>query len=169
MVVTEPAVASIKTRIVLILKNNATLWNGADPGAAGTMVKIEVGLPENAVFDGTTMPCCYVTNDQSLEKDQAYGPVTANAVATSLHEFRFRIMFFDQKEDGQASEASLDAFQKLIKEIMKANVDLRHPSAGTDPLAIESFPIMTQSYALEYNGKPLDGRVIILRVRVGSN
>jgi len=167
--VTEPGVAAIKTRIVLILKNNATLWNGAIPGDAGTMVKIEVGLPENAVFDGTTMPCCYVTNDQNLEKDQAYGPVSANAVGASLHEFRFRMMFFDQKEDGQASEASLDAFQKLIKEIMKGNVDLRNPSTGLDPLAIECFPILTQSYSLEYNGKPLDGRVIILRVRVGSN
>lgn len=158
--VTEPGINAIKGQIVTLLKANASLWD--DPTHTTGFQKIEVGMPENGVFSGLAYPVCYVTNDPKLETDKPYGPVISNAIGTSLHEFRFRIIFFDQKEDGQAAEASLDSYYKTIKEVLKSNNNL----AG---LVIENFPIEGSSFALEMNGRPLDGRIIIVRCRVGSN
>lgn len=159
--VDEPNVDTIKKAIVAILKTNTSkLWQ-EDNHEIGFQV-IEVGLPENARFEGLTYPVCYVTNDTNLEDDRPYGPVSANSMGASEHIFRFRIIFFEHKEDGQTTEKALDDLQEAIKDTLKANVNLNSNVTS-------SFPKITRSFAAELNGRPLDGRIILLECRVHSN
>lgn len=159
MTTTEPNITTIKEAIITILKASTALWDN-DNHEVGFQ-DIRLGVPDNAEYGGLQYPICYVTNDINLETDQPFGPVTANEVEASLHTINLRIIFFDQKEDAEEVEKSLDSLYKTIKEVLKANNSLN--SNVTD-----SFPIRGHSFNLEASGKPLDGRVIVLRCSVGS-
>lgn len=160
--VTEVNFTTLKDYIITILKANATLWNVGSNGAGGTFTKIERGLPNNNRFEGLSYPICFVTNDDKLETDKPFGPVTANVVGASEHTVNLKIIFFDLAGDGQATEDSLDAFHKTIKEVLKSDNNLGGNCTW-------SYPISSESFSLQYRGKALDGRIITVQMEIITN
>jgi hypothetical protein len=163
MTVTEPDINLIKEEIITILKTNADLWQ-EDNHETG-FESMEVGLPTNAVFKGLAYPVLYVTNETTLEQDKPLGAVQAGEIKGSEHNFKFRIIFFDQAEDGQEVEKSLDNFYKLINQTLKENYQLNQVQNTTF-----AFPTRGHSFNFgEFEGKAIDGRVIILSVQVHTS
>lgn len=162
MTVTEPDVNLIKQEIISILQTDENLWQ-EDNHEVGFQV-MEVGLPTNNVFKGLAYPVLYVTNEAGLETDKPLGAVQNGEITGSQHLFKFRIIFFDQSEDGQATEKSLDDYYKLIKQKLKENYQLNQVQQTT-----YSFPAVGHSFNFgESEGKAIDGRVIILNVQVNT-
>jgi uncharacterized protein YdiU (UPF0061 family) len=107
-----------------------------------------------------TYPICFVANDPNLEDDKILGNSIGEELRDGHHTYRFRIIFFDQKESGQEVEKSLDNFYKLTKETLKENFRLNKVQG-----VIESYPMRGHSFNFgEFDGKAIDGRVIVLRV-----
>lgn len=160
MTVTEPDIWLIKEEIVSILKTKSTLWE-TDAHVNG-FTDISVGLPAEAEFKGLTYPICFITNDKRLEEDQILGAPTAGEITASKHFFRFRIIFFDQKATGADVEQSLDSLYKIIKETLKENHQLNSVQG-----VITSFTPDGHSFNFgEFEGQPIDGREIVLKVTV---
>jgi hypothetical protein len=162
MTVTEPDLDLIKKEIITILKTKDTLWQ-EDNHVKG-FTAIEVGLPVENEWKGLTYPICFVANDQSLETDKILGNPISGELRDSDHIFKFRIIFFDQGATGQEVEKSLDGFYKIVKETLKENYKLNSVQG-----IISSFPNTGHSFNFgEFEGQAIDGRVIILTVRVAS-
>ena len=160
MTVTEPDLWLIKQEIITILKTNENLWQ-EDNHEVGFQ-SMEVGLPLNNVFKGLAYPALYVTNESSLEQAKPLGAVQAGELKGSQHIFKIRIIFFDQAEDGQEVEKSLDGFYKLINQTLKENYQLNQVQQTT-----YSFSRSGHSFNFgEFDGKAIDGRVIVLSVEV---
>ena len=160
MTVTEADINLIKQEIVSILKTNANLWQ-EDNHEVGFQT-IEVGLPLNNVFKGLAYPALFVTNETSLEQAKPLGAVQAGELKGSQHIYKFRLIFFDQAEDGQEVEKSLDDLYKQINQTLKENYQLNQVQQTT-----YAFPRTGHSFNFgEMEGKAIDGRVIILTVEV---
>lgn len=80
----------------------------------------------------------------------------------SEHDVNIKIIFFDLAGDGQATEDSLDAFHKTIKEVLKSDNNL-------NGLVTWSYPNISQAFSLQYRGKALDGRIINLACKIHTN
>jgi len=114
-------------------------------------------------------PICFITNNQNLEEDKPFGPLATNSFGASEHLFRFDILIFDHKEDGQEAEKSLDSLQKTLKEVLKGNVALQDPdNLPNDAKATDSILARTRNFNAEFDGKALNGRIILFVVKVHS-
>ena len=160
--VTEINLTTLKDAIITRLKTSATLWNGTNPGNGGTFTAISRGLPENNEAEGLVYPICFVTNDDELETDKKFGPAVANAAGVSEHVVGIKILFLALKETGQSAEDTLDAFHKVIKETLKGDITI----AGN---CTDSWPYRSRSFAANYRGKALDGRIIQLACKIHTN
>lgn len=160
--VTEVNLTTLKDAVITRLKTSAALWNNTTPGAGGTFVKIERGLPENSEAEGLMYPICFVTNDDELEMDKKFGPAVANAAGVSEHIVGIKIIFLTLKETGQSAEDTLDSFHKVIKETIKGDVTI----GGT---CTDSWPFRSRAFAANYRGKALDGRIIQLACKIHTN
>lgn len=159
---TEIDYTALKNEVITILKAEATLWDNINNGDNGTFTMIERGLPNNNKFDGLKYPCCFVTNDETLETDKPFGPVIANVGTVSEHIVKLKIIFFNLDGDGQAVEDSLDALHKIIKETLKADFNL-------GGLVTESWTTSSTAFSGDYRGKALDGRIIILVCKIHTS
>ena len=163
MTVTEPDVNLIKQEIINILQTNENLWQ-EDNHEVGFQT-MQVGLPLNNVFKGLAYPALYVTNETSLEQAKPLGAVQAGELKGTQHIFKFRIIFFDQAEDGQEVEKSLDDLYKIINEVLKENYQLNQVQNTT-----YAFARTGHSFNFgEFEGKAIDGRVIVLSVEVHTS
>lgn len=159
--VTEPDSTAIKNAIIALLQADTTLWN-PPTHTTGDFTQIELGIPDNEVYEGLNYPVCFVTNAEDFEEDKPFGPVVANSLGTSEHIMRFKIIFLAHEETAQQVEIKLDALYKRIKEVLKANNNI-------NGLVTESFPIRGGSFMVgQLRGKPIDGRVILHVCRVHS-
>ena len=169
--VTETDIAAVKDRIITILKNATTgttpLWQDNHENG---FQDITLGVPTYAMYEGLTYPRCFVTNDDDLEDDKPFGPITNSSAGASEHTYRFKIIILDQQEDSEAVERSLDAYYKRIKEVLKANVKLGTASdPSTGQLATWSWPIKGKSFSAQFSGRPIDGRILIFAVKTHTN
>ena len=158
MVVTEPDITLIKEKIIEILKSNESLWqeDNHEVGFTG----IELGLPDSNQFMGLTYPICFVANDAQFETDVNISNPIGDELQTGKHTYQFRIIMFDQGATGQEVERQLDGIYKIAKETLKGKFRLE----GVEGV-IESYPLRGHSFNFgENDGKPIDGRVIILKV-----
>lgn len=160
---------SIKERIVEILKDNTNLYDPTNnPG--NKVRSIDLGVPDQKEFTKIPTPYIRVTNSTDLENDKPFGPVVSNTQSASYHVAKYLIICVSQAKDGKTVEGLLDDLHKLIKETMKANVDLRNPDTGVDAKCKVSFPIKTEQLgAGQYSGKSLDGFVITLQIEQVTN
>lgn len=166
--VTEPDVAAIKDRIILIMKKDTDL-SGQDKKK---LRKIEFGLPDDNNITGLTYPIAFVYDNDDFEDDKPFGPVSANSMGVSEHIFRFNILILDHQKDAKKLERTVNNLYKLTKEVLKENVGLRDPDNPTDAstaLVTESFPRKGKSFSAQFRGKPLDGKTIILTCKVHSS
>jgi hypothetical protein len=163
MTVTEPDLNAIKNEIITILQTNPNLWQ-EDNHEVGFQ-SMEVGLPLNNVFKGLAYPALFVTNETSLEQAKPLGAVQAGELKGTQHIYKIRIIFFDQAEDGQEVEKTLDEFYKIINEVLKENYQLNQVQNTT-----YAFARTGHSFNFgEFEGKAIDGRVIVLSVEVHTS
>jgi len=163
MTVTEPDIVAIKNEIITILKTNAEIWQEDNHEKGFQAINLE--LPVEAEFMGLSYPICFVANDNQLENDKVFGPAVAGQITGSTHEFQFRILFFEQGAESAEVEISLDGYYKQIKQTLKENHALNSVQGVRT-----SFPHRGHSFNFgEFEGKAIDGRVIILKVTVDSN
>lgn len=160
--VTEINYTTLKNAVITRLKTSATLWNAVTPGAGGTFVSINRGLPENNEAEGLVYPACFVTNDDELEIDKKFGPAVANVAGVAEHIVGLKILFLALAETGQSAEDTLDSFHKVIKETLKGDLTL----AGN---CTEIWPYRSRSFAANYRGRALDGRIIQLMCKIHTN
>jgi len=147
---------AIKTKIQAILKADATLFDANDL----TKIRaIEVGFPEGDPFDPEMQDQIFITNSIPFETIRNMGSVVSNAVKNLEHTFNYDIVTIVNSASARETELKLDDFQKLILELLEADVDLT--GAGTSDVDI-SFPVSSQIYKGR-QGEPVMGRVITLR------
>jgi len=150
---------AIKTKIVAILKANATLFTGTDL----TKIRaITVGFPQGDPFTDQMFDYIFITNSAPFETIRNDGrAVVSNAIKALIHTFNYDIVIIVNGTDARDAETKLDDFQKLTLETLEADVDLT--GAGTTDVDI-SFPVSVQPYRNATNeGTGKKGRVITLR------
>lgn len=167
----ETNASDLKDRIIETVKADPQLWQEEDREKG--FFTVEFGLPENSNFEGLEYPALFVTNAPNFETDKPYGGViTPNQIGTSNHVFQFRLIFFALTSDGQETERTLDTLQAQLKTALKSNIQLRDPKDidnKATAIAVESFPHTTRSFAVQFEGQDLDGRVITMRVQTVSD
>lgn len=147
-----------------ILKANTTLYDPTNnPGSK--VRSINLGIPDKKEFQKLPTPYIRITNDTNLETDKPFGSIVSNAQSASYHTAKYLIICVAQAKDAATVEGILDDLHKLIKETLKANVDLRDPTSGSDAKCKVSFPIKTEQLgAGQYHGNSVDGFVITLQI-----
>ena len=166
--VTEIDLDAIKTRIVAVLKGTTTNPNAALFDLVVTKDKvtfrtITVGAPDVNDFKEMNPPAIFVTNDDTIEEDELIADPTTNTVLGSKHTFRFLLVYIDKAKDGKATEKRLDDFGKAIKEVLKANYQLKTVDAGTDPLVDRIYPESINILNRDLTGGNFQGRVMRLK------
>lgn len=157
MALTEIDLWAMKTRIKDILENDTTL--------AAYFRKFHVGMPSGGIPECNPKPFLFVTNDEGLiEEDEEASTVINDEPVTSRHVIHFMIAFMDKGKNGPATEKRLDDIHKTIKEVLKENHHLKHPTADNDPLAFRSFPEESRPLNPELLGKEIQGRAIFFKV-----
>lgn len=152
----------IKKRIIAILKANSNIWT-SDLDEAEKFRTMEVGAPDLDKISELAQPSLFITNDGLIERQKRIGEVSSNSSTISETEFEYRIIFTSQHGRGSIPvEELLDDFQKEILQSLKANYDLRDPSAGTDPKVARSWPTEIRMLNPTLLGRQLQGRTIRL-------
>ncbi len=147
---------AIKTKIQAILKASATLFDVDDQ----TKIRaIEVGFPEGDPFDPENTDQIFITNSSPFETIRNDGSVVSNAITALDHTFNYDIVTIVNASTAREAEQKLDDFQKLILQVLEADVDLT--GTGTSDV-FKSFPVSVQPFRGR-QGQPVQGRVITLR------
>ncbi|UVF62275.1 tail tube terminator [Nitrososphaeria virus YSH_462411] len=162
--VTELDIWEIKARIEAILEANATLYDTTS--TTGTkLVEIETGAPNTDTIP-QLLPAAYITNDDIFDSEIEPWNVSSNVGNTFEHELSFLIIVMVGEQSPRLAENILDDFVKLIKETLKANYDLRHPSTGLDSKVassrFETAGILNPSL---YKSNQISGVVLRLRCK----
>lgn len=149
---------AIKTRIVAILKTNATLF---DANNIEKVRAIVVGFPEGDPFDPENINHIFVTNSSPFESIRNDGTILSDAITDLEHTFNYDIVIIVNASEGRIAENQLDDFQKLVLETLEADTSLTGTGSRIVDLAL---PSSVQIYrAGTSQGKPVQGRVITLR------
>ena len=165
--VTEVDHHSVKTRIKEILQANATVY---DPtGSPGKLVDCFVGRPYNNAISAHTTPYAFITNDDNLEEMSAEGVVQNDTTTATLHDVKYLIVMVDQAQDGRQVERNLDDIGKNLIQVLKANFELRKPTDSTDPKCSYSFPVRVNVFDTTSSGKPLQGRIIHMKLLIHTS
>lgn len=157
MALTEVDVWALKTRIKDILANDTTL--------AAYFKKFHVGAPEGGFNECNPKPFLFVTNDEGLiiEDDEA-STVQNDEPKTSTQIIHLLIGYLDKANKGSKVEKKLDDITKTIKETLKENYHLKHPTLANDPKAFRSYPEEVRPLNPEMLGKETQGRAIFFKV-----
>jgi len=153
---------AIKTRIVDILKANATLFDANDL----TKIRfIDVGFPDGDPFNDQMFPYIFVTNASPFEtiRNKGNTPTSGgNIIVKALdHQFDYDIVCIVNAKSAREAELNLDDFQKLILELLEADLSL--VGAGSALVHI-SFPTGVRHYRQSgTEQKGVKGRIITLR------
>jgi len=156
---------AIKEKIVAILKASATLFDADDL----TKIRaIEVGHPEGNPMDPEMMDHIFVTNASPFETIRNDGrAVVSNAITALEHNFNYDIVVIVNASTAREAEEKLDDFQKIILELLEADVDLT--GTGTSDVDV-SFPVSIQLFRPTVaEGRAIQGRVITLRCMKVTN
>lgn len=139
----------ITQRIIDILKANANL---TEPDK---IRKYWFGVPKTPSTPG--YPYIYVQFDAK--------PDIPATVSKSKQTMRFRVAVFSR--DTREDNAEKDVYDKAeaIEAALKGNRDLRNPSTGLDPLALDSHPIETRAGIPAVEGDyAVAGMIVMLEV-----
>ena len=164
--VTEVDHHAVKTRIRDIVKADATVYDST--GSDGKFVDCFVGRPYNDAISAHPTPYLFITNDDNMEEMEAVGVVASNTVKATKHTIRYMLVMVDQAQDGRQVEKNLDAIGKNLMQVLKGKFELRD-SSDADPKCNYSFPDRVRVFRSNENGKPLQGRVVHLRLEVITN
>ena len=63
----------------------------------------------------------------------------------------------------------LDDIGKNLIQVLKANFELRKPTDSTDPKCSYSFPVRISTFDTTSNGKPLQGRIIHMKLLIHTS
>lgn len=162
--VTELDYWEIKARIEAILEANSGLYDITS--VTGTkLVEIETGAPNTDTIP-QLLPAAYITNDDIFDNEIEPWNVSSNVGSTFEHELSFLIIVMVGEISPRTAENILDDLTKTIKEVLKANYDLRHPSTGLDPKVassrFETAGILNPSI---YKSNQISGVVIRIRCK----
>ena len=153
----EADIWAIKTRIRDILEANTTL--------SSYFRDFQVGAPNGNISNDQPMPYLFVTNDENLiEEDEEASTVQNDTPVTSIHTLHFIIVYMSQEKDGPTNEKALDDISITIKETLKANHHLKHPTLSNDPKAFRSYPEETRTLNRDTIGEEVQGRAIFFKV-----
>jgi len=127
---------AIKTRIVDILKANATLFDANDL----TKIRfIEVGFPDGDPFLDQMFDYIFITNSTPFEtiRNQGATPTSASkSIVTNLeHTFHYDIVTVVNAKSARDAELKLDDFQKLTLELLEAE---KHDGFSDHTVGLES-------------------------------
>jgi len=153
---------AIKTRIVDILKASATLFNVNDL----TKIRfIEVGFPDGDPFNDQMFDYIFITNSSPFEAIRNRGSTPTSASKSIIknleHTFHYDIVNVVNAKDARDAELKLDDFQKLILELLEADIAL---NGGVADIVDISFPVNVAHFrASGTEQKGVKGRIITLR------
>lgn len=167
--VTEIDLDAIKTRIVDVLKGTTakptSIFNLVKTKDKTTFRTIAVGAPNMNEIKSLNPPAIVITNDDTIEDDVLITNIdTTDTAKGSDHTINLLLIFIDKRKDGQTTEKQLDDFGKSIKQILKANYQLKTVDASTDPKVDRIWPRQTAILNRELTGGRFQGRVIRLRI-----
>ena len=165
---------AIKTRIVAVLKGtttnpNTAVFNLTKTVNTSTFRTIAVGAPNMNEIKELNPPAIIITNDDTIEDDEIMTDAATGTVLGSKHTFRYLLIYIDKAKDGATTEKRLDDFGKSIKEVLKANYQLKTVDAGTDPQVDRIFPEQTAILNRDLTGGRFQGRVIRLKCTKRTN
>ena len=155
--VTELDHDAIKTRIKSIIESNSSLFDAT--GASGKVRQVNVGHPDHKNGLDDVFPAIYITNANPLERVKIAGTMTGSSESLPplLHTFRYRIVIQEKTKGSRATEKALDDFQKLLLETLEADHKLKD---GGSAIVDSSQPEMVEVFRADFNGKPVQGRII---------
>jgi len=149
---------AIKTRIVDILKANATLFDAND---LTKLRFIEVGWPAGDWDKDEMFPYCFVTNGTPFEMMKNEGIIQSDAVSDLSHTFNYSIIFVVNSKDSREAELNLDDFQKLILQLLEADTSLTGTGSRLVDIALPTTINLFRPTGTQ--GKGVQGRIINLR------
>jgi len=147
---------AIKESIRTILRANATLF---DVDNLAKIRAIEVGYPEGNAFDPQEMDHIFITNGNPFETIRNRGVVQSNAIKDLEHSFNYDIVIMVNGKDARETEEKLDDFQKLVLQLIEADVTLTGTGSA---LVHNAFPVSAQAFQGR-TGVPVMGRVLTIR------
>lgn len=152
----------IKSRLELILENNSTLYNASSTDGT-KLILIETGAPNTNDME-QKLPALYITNDDIFDSETPPWNVSSNSGNTFEHDLTFLLIYAVAEVSPRRAEEILDDMTKTIKEVIKGNYNLQHPTNNNDPKVarsyIESVGIMNPSIS---KNNQTSGRVMRLR------
>lgn len=161
---------ALKIRIRDTLRASSSLFNSTDLGANNTFRDIEVGTPDARKINELNHPSLFITSSEIIEDASIIGVVEGDQDSASEHTIRYLVVFTTDAKDGRTAEQNLDAFGKIIAEVLRANWHLGTPSAPTtNRLAIECYPEQLAILNRDLAGSSVQGRVWRVRVRVHTS
>jgi len=155
--VTELDHNAIKTQMTDILKGNATLYDVT--GASGKIRQVNVGHPDNERGLERVYPSIYITNANPLERVKQSGTLTTGSedLPPLEHNFRYKIIVQAEAKGSRDVEEDLDDWQKIILETLEADHQLKD---GGSAIVNSSRPEMVETFRVDLNGKPVQGKII---------
>jgi len=160
--VTEIDHQKIKERIRDIIKAAPLAFD--ETGASGKFTECFVGRPYNDEISVHVTPYVFITNDDLIEEMSPSATVDSDAVQATEHIIRYILVMVQQAQDGRQVEKDLDNLGKVLIQTLKANFQLKDPTAKDDPKCDWSFPEQLRAFDTQSHGKPIQGRTLTLRL-----